>query len=156
LICRENLSSEETGTSPSGVSATLFLEFVTAPTETSTPPTVIVKDEGDCTTSGVATTPPTSATGCVGFSRSRAPAGAGNGGSVDDVVVIICSVVVRGTIVVVLVVDVLVLIVLDAAVVVVVLDVVVLDVVVLDVVVVVDVVVELTAAETERDVRGPS
>ena len=45
----------------------------------------------------------------------------------------------------------LVLIVLDAAVVVVV-----LDVVVLDVVVVVDVVVELTAAETERDVRGPS
>ena len=92
-----------------------------------------------------------SATGCVGLSRSRAPAGAGNGGSVDDVVVTICSVVVRGTIVVVLVVDVLVSIVLDAAVVVVV-----LDVVVLDVVVVVDVVVELTAAETERDVRGPS
>ena len=49
----------------------------------------------------------------------------------------------------------LVVIVLDAAVVVVVLDAVVV-VVVLDVVVVVDVVVELTAAETERDVRGPS
>jgi hypothetical protein len=119
----------------------LFFEFVTAPTETSTPPTVIVKDEGDCTTSGVVATPPTSATGCVGFSRSKEFGDSGNRGIVDDVVVTTCSVVVRGT---------------DGALAIDVPDGAVLDVVVLDVVVVVDVVVELTAAETERDVRGPS
>jgi len=113
-----------------------LFEFVTAPTEISTPPTVTVKDEGDCTTSGVVVTPPTRATGCVGFSRSRVLGDSGNGGTVDNGVVT-GSVVVRGTVVVVLVVVVLV-------------------VVVLVVVVVVDVVVELTVAETERDERGPS
>ena len=82
-----------------------------------------------------------SATGCVGFSRSKEFGDSGNRGIVDDVVVTTCSVVVRGT---------------DGALAIDVPDGEVLDVVVLDVVVVVDVVVELTAAETERDVRGPS
>jgi len=112
-----------------------LFEFVTAPTEISTPPTVTVKDDGDCTTSGVVATPPTRATGCVGFSRSRAPGDSGNGGTVDDVVVVTGSVVVRGTVVVVI----------GGMVV-----------VVVDVVDVVDVVVGLTAAATERDARGPS
>jgi hypothetical protein len=109
-----------------------LFEFVTAPTEISTPPTVTVKDEGDCTTAGVVATPPTRATGCVGFSRSRAPGDSGNGGTVDDVVVVTGSVVVRGTVVVVV-----------GGMVVVVVD-------------VVDVVVALTAAETAKDARGPS
>ena len=77
--------SEGTGTTPPVVSATLLFEFVTAPTEIPTPPIVTVKDDGDCTTSGVATTPPTSPTGRAGISRSRELEDSGNGGIVDDV-----------------------------------------------------------------------
>ena len=100
------MSLEETATTPSGVSATLLLESVTAPTETSTPPAVTVKDDGDCSTSGVATTPPTSTTGCDGVSRLRESGDSGSGGIVDEVVVVTgtVDVVVGGTVVVVVVV----------------------------------------------------
>jgi len=104
----------------------LLFEFVTEPREISTPPAVTVKDEGDCTTSGVVATPPTSTTGCDGVSRLNELGDSGSGGIVVDVVVVTGTVVV---VVVVLVVDV--------------------------VLVVVVVVVGTTATATTRDVFGP-